>query len=109
LPTPLITHDVYDSVLESNDVTPPSARVEALRRSLQEMPRVHLDVLQFLVFHLKRVVDHEKDNLMSSQNIAVVFAPTIMRPESVAREMTDVQKKTESVKFIVENSHGIFM
>jgi hypothetical protein len=109
LPTPLVTHDVYDQVLEANDINPVSARVEAIRRSLQEMPRVHLDVLQFLVFHLKRVVEHEKENLMTSQNVAVVFAPTIMRPESVTREMTDVQRKTEAVKFIVENSHGIFM
>ena len=109
LPIPLVTPEVYDQVLETTEVNPPSARVEALRRCLQEMPRVHRDVLQFLVFHLKRVVDHEKENLMTSQNIAVVFAPTIMRPESVAREMTDVQKKTECVKFLVENSQGIFM
>lgn len=109
LPTPLITYDVYEKLLETIEVTPHSARIEAVRRSLEGLPRVHRDVLEFLVFHLKRVVEHEKENLMTSQNIAVVFAPTIMRPESIAREMTDVQKKNEALKFIVENCQEVFM
>ncbi|KAL1969361.1 hypothetical protein VTN77DRAFT_9554 [Rasamsonia byssochlamydoides] len=109
LPTPLITYDVYEKLLETNEITPHSARIEAVRRCLEGLPRVHRDVLEFLVFHLKRVVEHEKENLMTSQNIAVVFAPTIMRPESIAREMTDVQKKNEVLKFIVENCQEVFM
>ncbi|EED21614.1 Rho GTPase activator Rga, putative [Talaromyces stipitatus ATCC 10500] len=109
LPTPLITHEIYDSVIETNEVSGQSARVEALRASLDGLPRVHRDVLEFLIFHLKRVVEHEKTNLMTSQNIAVVFAPTIMRPKDIAREMTDVQKKNEALKFIVENCQEIFM
>ncbi|OKL64378.1 hypothetical protein UA08_00767 [Talaromyces atroroseus] len=109
LPTPLITYDVYDSVLETNDVSGQQSRIEALRASLEGLPRVHRDVLEFLIFHLKRVVEHEKTNLMTSQNIAVVFAPTIMRPIDIAREMTDVQKKNEALKFLVENCQEIFM
>jgi hypothetical protein len=54
------------------------------------------------------VVERQDENLMTSQNIAVVFAPTIMRPESLAREMTDVQKKNDVVKFLVDNCQGIF-
>lgn len=46
---------------------------------------------------------------MTSTNIAVVFAPTVMRPESLAREMTDVQKKNEAMQFLVENCQDIFL
>lgn len=109
LPTPLITYDVYDRLLETNDITSHCARIEALQDCLKDLPRVHKDVLEFLMFHLKRVVEHEKENLMTSMNIAVVFAPTIMRPESLAREMTDVQKKNEALKFLVENCQEVFM
>lgn len=109
LPTPLITYDVYEKVIESCEITEHSARIEHLQKHLQELPRVHQDVLEFLMFHLKRVVEREKENLMTSQNIAVVFAPTIMRPESLAREMSDVQKKNEAMKFLVENCQEVFM
>ncbi|GCB22712.1 beta-chimaerin [Aspergillus awamori] len=109
LPMPLITFDVYEKIIDSGEITSQPARVEHLQKNLRELPRVHQDVLEFLVFHLKRVVEREKENLMTSQNIAVVFAPTIMRPESLAREMTDVQKKNEVLKFLVENCQEIFM
>lgn len=109
LPMPLITYAVYEKIIDSGEAPSDSARIEHLQRNLEELPRVHRDVLEFLIFHLKRVVEHEKENLMNSQNIAVVFAPTIMRPESLAREMTDVQKKNEVLKFLVENCQEVFM
>jgi hypothetical protein len=109
LPMPLITFDVYDKVLECNTITPISARITNMQCGLQGLPRVHRDVLEFLVFHLKRVVEREKENLMTSLNISVVFAPTIMRPESLAREMTDVSKKNDAMQFLVDHCQEIFM
>ncbi|KAJ5494275.1 Rho GTPase activation protein [Penicillium fimorum] len=109
LPNPLITYEVYELVIDSAEVSPISARIELLQKSLFELPRVHRDVLEFLIFHLRRVVERHEENLMTSQNVAVVFAPTIMRPESLAREMTDVQKKNDVLKFLVENCQEVFM
>ncbi|KAB8078142.1 hypothetical protein BDV29DRAFT_20951 [Aspergillus leporis] len=109
LPNPLITFEVYETIIETGEIASPSERIETLQKCLLELPRVHRDVLEFLMFHLKRVVEREKENLMTSQNIAVVFAPTIMRPQSLAREMTDVQKKNEVLKFLVENCQEVFM
>ncbi|KAJ5894012.1 hypothetical protein N7495_005703 [Penicillium taxi] len=108
LPNPLITYEVYENVIDSGDYPETAARIEVLQKGLSELPRVHLDVLEFLVFHLKRVVERQSENLMTSQNVAVVFAPTIMRPESLAREMTDVQKKNDVLKFLVENCNDVF-
>jgi hypothetical protein len=65
-------------------------------------------VLEFLIFHLARVVAKSSKNLMTPKNVAVVFAPTIMRDRSVEREMTDVQRRNEVVQFVVENSFEIF-
>lgn len=108
LPTPLITFEVYDKLLDAF-ASPPSSRIQVMQQGLAELPRVHRDVLEFLVFHLKRVADREKENLMTSLNIAVVFSPTIMRPENINREMTDVQKKNDTLQFLVENCQEIFM
>ena len=103
LPVPLITYEVYDQLLDSCQITEKDARLEAMAAALKELPRVSYEVLQYLMRHLARVVEQEKENLMTSMNVAVVFAPTIMRPESLARELGEVKGKNESVQWIVEN------
>src|SRR5271154_125678 len=101
LPTPLITYDVYDKLLETVTISDSSARIEAMSQALTDLPKVHYEVLEYLILHLKRVVDQEKVNLMTSLNIAVVFAPTIMRPESLGRELSDTKSKNEVVMWMV--------
>lgn len=108
LPTPLITYDVYDKMLDTTTLASYESKINGMYRAILDLPKVHRDVLNFLIFHLKRVVEKEKENLMTSMNVAVVFAPTIMRPESLSREMTDTQKKNEAVQFLVENCNAIF-
>lgn len=123
LPTPLITFDVYNKLLEtatyhqpqdgdSNHRAPQGAvtyHVPTMRQAINELPPNHKDTLEVLIFHLARVIEHERENLMTSLNTAVVFAPTIMRPESLAREMSDTQAKNAAVQFLIENCQSIFM
>jgi Rho-type GTPase-activating protein 1/2 len=45
---------------------------------------------------------------MSPKNLAVVFAPTIMRDHSVEREMTDMHSKNTAIQFMIENNKLIF-
>ncbi|PHH86821.1 hypothetical protein CDD83_9703 [Cordyceps sp. RAO-2017] len=108
LPTPLLTFDVYERVLESNAIADETERCDHLRRTFTSMPERHKDCLEFLIFHLSRVAKREPENLMSPKNLAVVFAPTIMRDLSIEREMTDMHAKNIAVQFVIENSHRIF-
>ncbi|RDA84133.1 hypothetical protein CP532_0102 [Ophiocordyceps camponoti-leonardi (nom. inval.)] len=108
LPTPLLTFEVYERVLESNAVVDETERCDHLRRTFASMPQRHRDCLEFLIFHLSRVAQREPENLMSPKNLAVVFAPTIMRDLSIEREMTDMHAKNIAVQFVIENSHRIF-
>ena len=128
LPTPLITYQVYDVLIESfpqptqkqqqqsssSDPSSPSLKVDPekisiIRNAIATLPPSHRDTLEFLCFHLKRVVGREKENLMTAMNIAVVFAPTVMRPESLVREMSETQEKMRAVRFLVEEcDKGIF-
>ncbi|KAI8941729.1 hypothetical protein NX059_002935 [Plenodomus lindquistii] len=108
LPVPLITYDVYDQFLEAGQIEDNAALCKALLAAINEMPKAHRDTLQFLVFHLSRVVQHASVNLMTPLNLAVVFAPTIMRPMEITRELTDVQAQRIAVQALLENYKTIF-
>ncbi|CAM1511596.1 Fc.00g091090.m01.CDS01 [Cosmosporella sp. VM-42] len=108
LPVPLLSFDVYERVLESNAVADETERCDHLRKTFASMPQSHRDCLEFLMFHLARVAQREPENLMSPKNLAVVFAPTIMRDTSLEREMTDMHAKNIAIQFVIENSHTIF-
>ena len=45
---------------------------------------------------------------MNAKNIAVVFAPTIMRDLDIEREMTDMQARNDVVEFMIDHSEEIF-
>jgi hypothetical protein len=96
-----------------------------LQAAVNEIPKAHRDTLQFLVFHLSRVIQHASDNLVSTLNIpthlckltcvqmtplnvAVVFAPTIMRPMDIQRELTDVSQQRVAVQALLENYKTVF-
>ncbi|KAL6719869.1 Rho-type gtpase-activating protein [Lecanora helva] len=124
LPTPLITYEVYDKLLETlpapnQDIDPShpahpanpnnyNYRVSSMRHAIDQLPARHRDVLELLMLHLARVVEQQSENLMTSANVAVVFAPTVMRPESLAREMQDTQAKNSAVQFLIENCQAVF-
>ncbi|KAF2821101.1 RhoGAP-domain-containing protein [Ophiobolus disseminans] len=108
LPVPLITYDVYDQFLEAGQVQDPEVQTKALLAAVNEIPKAHRDTLQFLVFHLSRVIQHASDNLMTPLNLAVVFAPTIMRPMDIQRELQDSQAQRVAVQALLENYKSVF-
>ncbi|KAI2611953.1 RhoGAP-domain-containing protein [Hypoxylon sp. NC1633] len=108
LPTPLLTFDVYDRILETSSIQSDEEKCAHLQSVFKQLPQQHRDCLEFLMFHLHRVASRERENLMTPKNLAVVFAPTIMRDHNIEREMTDMHAKNNAVQFIIENTHNIF-
>ncbi|OJD29158.1 uncharacterized protein BKCO1_900003 [Diplodia corticola] len=109
LPNPLITFEVYDELLAAGQFHQDIEKlVPAMRLAIDSLPQHHRDCLEFLVFHLARVMEHKKDNLMTAVNIAVVFAPTVMRPQTIEREMTDMGPQRTAVQALLEHNKAIF-
>uniref|UniRef100_A0A8C3J3Z8 Rho GTPase activating protein 45 n=1 Tax=Calidris pygmaea TaxID=425635 RepID=A0A8C3J3Z8_9CHAR len=51
-----------------------------LKELLKELPLENMATLQYLLQHLRRIVEVEQDNKMTSSNLGIVFGPTLMRP-----------------------------
>uniref|UniRef100_A0A0K8RU02 KIAA0223 n=1 Tax=Crotalus horridus TaxID=35024 RepID=A0A0K8RU02_CROHD len=56
------------------------AMVMKLKELLKELPAKNFATLKCIVQHLKRIIELEDDNKMSSSNLGIVFGPTLMRP-----------------------------
>jgi hypothetical protein len=128
LPTPLITFDVYDSLLEATKIEDDTRKALKMKDAINTLPRCHRDCLEFLVSHLGRVLARADVNLvcayfplavdfsemltdifqMTSLNLALVFAPTIMRSQSIEREINDIQTLCDAVQSMLENCKIIF-
>ena len=108
LPTPLITYDVYELFLEAGQTTDKDKRVYSLQSAVAELPEHHRNCLEYLIQHLARVMAHTSENLMTPLNLAVVFAPTIMRPFSIEREMSDMQAQRIAVQALLEQHEEVF-
>ena len=64
LPTPLISYDVYDMLLDCARIEDQKARAQPMKEAINQLPKSHKDCLEFLVFHLAKVMAHEKHNLV---------------------------------------------
>ncbi|XP_042300584.1 rho GTPase-activating protein 45-like [Sceloporus undulatus] len=54
--------------------------VAKLRELLKELPPENLATMKFIVQHLRRIVEVEQENKMTSGNLGIIFGPTLMRP-----------------------------
>ncbi|KAF3903112.1 hypothetical protein ABW21_db0204456 [Orbilia brochopaga] len=108
LPTPLITYTIYDRMVESIKISDIEKRKEAVKDLINELPSLNRDILFFIINHLTKVAVNQQDNLMNARNLAVVFAPSLMRDETGELELRDTHAKNEAIQFIIENAKPIF-
>uniref|UniRef100_A0AAQ5X5N5 Beta-chimaerin n=1 Tax=Amphiprion ocellaris TaxID=80972 RepID=A0AAQ5X5N5_AMPOC len=110
LPIPIITYDAYPRFIETGKITDPEKRLESLHEALKLLPPAHCETLRYLMAHLKRVTQYEKENLMSSENLGIVFGPTLMRaPELDAMTaLNDIRYQRLVVETLITNEDVLF-
>ncbi|KAM4698803.1 N-chimaerin [Rhinophrynus dorsalis] len=110
LPIPLITYDAYPKFLDSAKALDSDAQLETLHEALKLLPPAHCETLRYLMAHLKRITLHEKDNLMSAENLGIVFGPTLMRaPEQDATAaLNDIRYQRLVVEMLIKNEDILF-
>eukprot|EP00033_Pygsuia_biforma_P002466 GCRY01002734.1.p1 GENE.GCRY01002734.1~~GCRY01002734.1.p1 ORF type:complete len:211 (-),score=48.20 GCRY01002734.1:64-696(-) len=78
MPDPLFTSALYDNLLDAHDLSPESERLLALRQLMHDIPEANFLLLSFLAQFLNRVSEHSSANLMTKNNLAIVFGPDII-------------------------------
>ncbi|KAK1172980.1 beta-chimaerin-like [Acipenser oxyrinchus oxyrinchus] len=110
LPIPLITYDAYSKFIEGAKFINPDSRLEAIHEALLLLPPAHYETLRYLVTHLKKVTMYEKDNFMNSENLGIVFGPTLMRPpdQNTLATLNDMRYQKSIVQLLIENEDVLF-
>ncbi|KAL7867047.1 hypothetical protein AOLI_G00148610 [Acnodon oligacanthus] len=104
LPEPLMTISHYNDFIQAVDLPEKQEQLLAIYRILEELPTAHYNTLERLIFHLVRVSREEKNNRMTPNSLAIVFAPCILRgPDSAdpLLSMKDVAKTTTCVEMLI--------
>jgi len=105
LSEPLITHELYENFINVSEVKEASDRVRCLSVMVDLLPKANRCVLDRLMYHLARVAHQESVNRMSASNLAVIFAPCILRRNGCVHaqeELQDVQKQAICVQTLIE-------
>lgn len=107
LPNSLIHIDNYDSFVEASRHETPVA-IEKLRAVVHSLPPAYYDCLKYVVNHLSNVHQSADVNLMTSRNLAVCFAPTLVRHTEGEREIRDMQPRNDGTQIMIEHYDSIF-
>ncbi|XP_078790296.1 rho GTPase-activating protein 12 isoform X7 [Oryzias latipes] len=82
LSEPLFTYALFQQFVNAIKMNDYRQRVQAIKDLVRQLPKPNHDTMQALFKHLMKVIDHSEENRMSNQSIAIVFGPTLLRPET---------------------------
>uniref|UniRef100_A0A3P8S0E4 Rho GTPase activating protein 12 n=1 Tax=Amphiprion percula TaxID=161767 RepID=A0A3P8S0E4_AMPPE len=82
LPEPLFTYGSFNDFVNAIKCSDYKQRVNSIKDLIKKLPKPNHDTMQVLFKHLRRVIDHGEANRMTTQSVAIVFGPTLLRPET---------------------------
>ncbi|KAI9279424.1 hypothetical protein BC943DRAFT_383562 [Umbelopsis sp. AD052] len=112
LPQPLLTFDLYGDYMKASAVEDHDQRILAIKKVTKRLPTNNYILLKRLIEHFVVVTDYEAYNHMYATNLAIVFGPTLLRPEpgpvSFATTMANLGHQQNVVKNLITHYHFIF-
>ncbi|XP_041823692.1 rho GTPase-activating protein 12b isoform X5 [Melanotaenia boesemani] len=82
LPEPLFSYASFGDFVNAIKSSDYKQRVNSIKDLIKKLPKPNQDTMQALFKHLHRVIDHGEANRMTTQSVAIVFGPTLLRPET---------------------------
>ncbi|CAO3619434.1 unnamed protein product [Mucor hiemalis] len=108
LPNPLLTFEMYSTFIDISSMNPDEKKTEAFIAALAQLPRAHLSTIKLLFEHLGRVHERSEENRMTIKNLAMVFAPTLMRHSDPSRDFLDISYKNATIEYILAHTSKLF-
>ncbi|XP_034389544.1 rho GTPase-activating protein 9 isoform X5 [Cyclopterus lumpus] len=109
LPEPLVPFGFFTDIVETLKMSDYMDKVDRLKCLVLNSLLRTKTPLQFMCCHLKRVLEQSGSNRMTTQNIGIVFGPTLMRPERDNGNMAvNMVYQNQAVELILSEFDHIF-
>ncbi|XP_051569019.1 rho GTPase-activating protein 12-like isoform X2 [Myxocyprinus asiaticus] len=109
LPEPLIPYRFFHDIVETVKLPDYQDKVDRLKLLVISMPPPNHDTLKHIIQHLKRVMEQSDSNRMTTQNIGIVFGPTLMRPENECGNMAiNMVYQNQAIELLLSEYEQIF-
>lgn len=89
--------------IDADKIGDPQRRMATIRKLLRDLPEHHFETLKYLMYHLKKVVNHSEANKMEAKNLSIVFGPTLVRPSGSRDNMVTMVTEMKHQCTIVES------
>jgi len=110
LDQPLFTFELYDKFVALSDMSKdkPELKLTACKDLLSQLPTVNRTILRQLCSFLKVISQHEENNKMSINNLAIVFGPNVLKSVDEAASFLGTGKINMLFRFCLENNSVLF-
>ncbi|XP_042183076.1 rho GTPase-activating protein 27-like isoform X2 [Oncorhynchus tshawytscha] len=81
LPEPLFPFSHFSCFIQAIRTVDYHHKVSYMQELVESLPRPNHDTMELLFSHLRKVIEYGEENRMTVQNVAIVFGPTLLRPE----------------------------
>ncbi|XP_054986971.1 rho GTPase-activating protein 27 isoform X3 [Sorex araneus] len=109
LPEPLFPFSHFRQFIAAIKLQDQVQRSRCVRDLVRSLPAPNHDTLRLLFQHLCRVIEHGEENRMSVQSVAIVFGPTLLRPETEESSMPMTMVfQNQVVELILQQCSDIF-
>lgn len=107
LPEPLMGK-LAVSFLSVSEMKSSAEKIQAYRELLQRLPTAEYQTLKKLLAHLHFLQTQREINKMKAENLAMVFGPTLMQPNSNENHYTIDTRDTEVIAELIKNYKKLY-
>uniref|UniRef100_A0A3Q2CML6 Rho GTPase activating protein 27 n=1 Tax=Cyprinodon variegatus TaxID=28743 RepID=A0A3Q2CML6_CYPVA len=109
LPEPLFPYSHFNSFIAAIRIADYNTKLSHIFELVRSLPPANHDTMKLLFGHLQRVIQYGESNRMTVQNVAIVFGPTLLRPETETANITmHMVFQNQIVEFILNEYNRLF-
>ncbi|XP_039520652.1 rho GTPase-activating protein 15-like isoform X2 [Pimephales promelas] len=109
LQEPLFPYNLFNDFIFGIKIPDYLKKITHMTNIVRSLPAPNRDTMEALFSHLRKVVQHGNENRMTVQNVAIVFGPTLLKPEvETANITTYMVFQNQIVEFLLNEFESIF-